>query len=161
MLQCSGKIRVADGILYDRELRESMKKLQKGKDGEFVFVVVNKDRKKSLGTLKYLFMVLKVISDSLVDHPTTDQLYRYFSDKFAPIHRCTIGNEVYEYYDLKKEHQTELGIVVERIIQYAEKKWGIKILTLEDLKNPENSALYAISYANQWEEWSELISSKR
>jgi len=161
MLQCHGKIRVADGILFDRELRDSLSKLQDGNDGEYVFVVVDKNKKKSLGSLRHLFLVLKVISDGLADHPTPDQLYRYFSDIFAPVHKCTIAGETYEYYDLKKERQVDLGVIVAKIIQYAEKKWGIKVPTMTDLGQPENSELYATAYANQWDEWSQFLNTQQ
>lgn len=159
MLQCTGKLRVADGILFDRELKDSLKKLQGGNDGEYVFVVVDKNKKGSLGAMRYLFLILKVISDKLSDHPTTDQLYRYFSDIFAPVHRCTIAGKTYEYYDLKKERQVDLGVIVDKIIQYAQKKWNIEVPSMDELKNPENSELYATAYANQFDQWTEFLPS--
>lgn len=160
MLKGNGKFRIADGIAYDRELRECIKKLQSKKDNEYIFVIMDNTKNRSLGNLKYLFAVLKRISDGLPDHPTVDQLYRYFSDIFAPVHCCTINNESYEYYDLKSERSVDLGIVNEKIIQYAQKHWGITVPTIEELRDPEHAELYAAAHEDLLEQWSEFLPHK-
>ena len=160
MIKGHGKLRKIGGILYDRELRESLKKLPDNEN--YLFLVVDDTKNRILPSLAYLFsVVLKYISDSLPDHPSTEALYRYFEDCFAPLHTCKINGEVYEYTNLKGEKQNDVGDFIERVVGYARKKWGINVPTQEELKDPELRDVYAKAYQRQEIDWSSFISSRK
>lgn len=159
MIKGNGKLRKIGGILYDRELKESLKKLPENEN--YMFLIVDDKKNRNLPSLAYLFsVVLKYISDSLPDHPSTAALYRYFEDCFAPLHTCTINGEVFEYTDLKGEKQNDVGDFIERVIVYARKKWDIIVPTQEELKDPTMRETYAKAYQKQEIDWSSFISSR-
>lgn len=156
MIKSKGIINVQNDGADTQELLCSVKELR---DGEYGYLIFDKERNKALPHLKYLFgIVLKTISDNLPDHPTVDALYRYFEEVYAPIHTCKIHGEKYEYFDLKNEKSIEVNDVIEKIIRHAETEWGITgILTRDELKAPEAKELYAEAYAAQWENLSRKI----
>ena len=116
-----------------------------------MFVIAKTDEKnRALNKLAYLHsVVLRTIAETLAErNPDEDpvspqQLYRYFEEKFAPIHTCRINGEEFDYLDLKSEHAVDVGTVTEKIVRYAEKKLGIHIPTEEDLKKERYIQLYA------------------
>lgn len=164
MIKKHGKLSVKDGVLDAPDWLEAVSKL---KDGEYLFTIANTDKNRNLNKLSYLHsVVLRTIAEKLAEKTpagqplvTPSQLYRYFEDCFAPIHTCIINNEEYEYLDLKSEKSDEIGAVIEKIAQYAEKKWGIHVPTEDELNTAPYYQLYAEAYLNQWKSyWSEFLS---
>ena len=148
MIKRKGVIEVREGNADTREFNDSMDRLP---DGEYEFLIFDKNKNRSLPQLKYLFgVVLKTISEKLDGHPPVDALYRYFEEVFAPIHTCEIQGEVYEYFDLKNEKTIEVDDVIERIIHYAATQWDIHILSKEEVREAEARELYADAYAEMW-----------
>lgn len=155
VIKSKGIINIQKGNADKQELLDSVSQLE---DGEYGYLLFDKERNRSLPHLKYLFgIVLKTISDNLPDHPKVDALYRYFEEIYAPIHTCNIHGERFEYFDLKNETTIEMNAVVENIIRHAETEWGIKILSKDELKAPEAKEPYLNAYASQWENLSRTI----
>ena len=156
MIKCKGIINVQNDDADTQELMDSVRELG---DGEYGYLLFDKEKNKALPHLKYLFgVVLKAISDGLPDHPPVDALYRYFEEIYAPIRTCEIRGEKYEYFDLKNEKSIEVNDIIEKIIHHATTEWGIKeILKRDDLKTPEAKAPYLDAYASQWDNYSRKI----
>jgi len=53
--------------------------------------------------------------------------------------------------DLKNCSSKEMGDVIEKIIQFADKELDITIGSREQLKDPEAQEAYVDAYNNQWE----------
>lgn len=160
MIKGQGKLRKVGGILYDKELKESLKKLPDNEN--YIFQIVDDTKNRNLPSLAYLFsVVLKFISDKLPDHPSTDALYRYFEDCFAPLHTCLINGEEFEYTNLKGERQADVSDFIERVVEYAYKKWNIIVPTSEELRDPSMREAYCKAYRNQEIDWRNFISSKK
>ena len=166
MIKKKGSISVSGGVPDLTELNEALAKL---KDGDYMFVIAKTDEKnRALNKLAYLHsVVLRTIAEKLAErNPDEDpvspnELYRYFEEKFAPIHTCRINGEEFDYLDLKSEHAVDVGTVTEKIVRYAEKKLGIHIPTEEDLNTEPYFQLYAEAYLNQWKGyWSEFLSRR-
>ena len=156
MIKSKGIINISNGDADTKELLDSVGEL---KDGEYGYLLFDKERNKALPHLKYLFgIVLKTISDGLADHPPVDALYRYFEEIYAPIRTCEILGEKYEYFDLKNEKSIEVNDVIEKIIHHAATEWGITgILKRDELKAPEAKEPYLGAYASQWDNLSRKI----
>lgn len=154
MIKIKGIVTVREGDADTHEL-DSLDNLP---DGEYGFLIFDKQKNRSLPQLKYLFgVVLRTISDGLPDHPPVDALYRYFEEVYAPIHTCTIEGEKYEYFDLKNDKSIEMDDVIEKIIHHAATQWNIKIPTREEIKAAEARELYAEAYAEMWKNHSRKI----
>ena len=155
MIKSKGII-IVNGNADTQELLASVESL---KDGEYGYLIFDKERNKALPHLKYLFgIVLKNISEGLPGHPPVDALYRYFEEIYAPLRTCEICGKKYEYFDLKNEKANEVNDVIEMIIHHAETEWGIcGIPPRDELKAPEAKELYAETYASQWENYSRKI----
>ena len=126
--------------------------------GKYDYILVDDSKNRSLPQLKYLFgVVLKTISRELPGNPPVNALYRFFEDTYAPIHTCTIHGEKFEYLDLKNEKSTEVDDVIQRIIRHAEKEWGIRIPTKEELQAAPAKALYAEAYMDVWKDFNHII----
>lgn len=148
------------GHLFDEEFRAACENLPDGED--YLFVIVDDGKNKNLPYLKYLFsVVLKYISDALPDHPGTTALYKFFEDIYAPIHTCTINGEQFDYCELKSEKQSDVNNIIEKVVEYASKHWGIEVPRQEDLKTPELRELHSQAYLNQEADWSSFISSRK
>lgn len=160
MIKGKGKLRKIGGILFDKELKESLKKLPDNEN--YLFLIVDDTRNRNLPSLAYLFsVVLKYISDNHPDHPSTEALYRYFEDCFAPLHTCLINGEEYEYTNLKGEKASDVSDFIERVVEYAYKKWGIVVPTNEELRDPSMREAYSKAYQMQEVDWRNFISSKK
>lgn len=158
MIKGKGKMRKLGGTLFKKELEEACEKLPDNHDYEFLIVDERKNR--NLPYTQYLFsVVLKYLSAQLPEHPTPIALYKYFEDMFAPIHTCIIHGERFEYCELKSEKSVDVNNFIERVVEYASEKWGIKIPRNEDLASPEMREFYSQAYLNQDMEWSSVISS--
>lgn len=149
MLRSQARLIVQDGRAATQEINRAVNAL---KDGDYTVLIMDDTRNRSLPQLKYLFgVVLKVISDKLLDHPPVDALYRYFEEVYAPIHICNLPNgEKFEYFNLKNEKASEMNEVIERIIHHAATEWGIEILPKDEIKKPEAKELWAGAYTEQW-----------
>ena len=159
MMKAKGKFRKIGGILYDKELRQSIKDLPDNENYLFFFCDDRKNR--NLPSLSYLFsVVLKYISDNLPDHPTTESLYKYFEDMFAPVHTCSINGEVFKYTDAKREKQSDFNDFIERIIDYSWREWKIDVPDNDELRDPEHREFYVQAYAQQEIDWNRFISSR-
>lgn len=156
MIRSKGIINIQNNDADTQELLCSIDDLP---DGEYGYLIFDKERSKALPQLKYLFgIVLKSISEKLSDHPPVDALYRYFEEIYAPMRTCNIQGEKYEYFDLKNEKSIEVNDIIEKIIHHAETEWGITgILKRDELKSPEAKEPYAEAYASQWENYSRKI----
>lgn len=161
MIKGKGKIRKIGGVLQKRELDEALAKLKDDVDG-YDFLLYDHKSNRQLPNLTYLFsVVLKQISDELPDHPSTTALYKYFEEIFAPEHTCTINGEKYTYFDLKNEKSTDFGNVVEKIAEYAHKRWNITIIAKDELRNAEAREFFAKAYANQEVDWMQFLSHRK
>lgn len=156
MIRSKGIINIVNGDADKQELMDSVNELG---DGEYGYLLFDKEKNKALSQLKYLFgIVLKQISDGLPDHPSVGALYSYFEEIYAPIRTDIIAGEKYEYFDLKSEKSIEMNDVIEKIIHHAETEWGITgILKRDELKAPEANEPYLGAYASQWDNFSRKI----
>lgn len=152
-------MKVAGHTVID-EFKRACDKLPDNND--YLFVICDDKKNKNLPYLSYLFsVVLKYISDSLPSHPGTTALYKFFEDMFAPIHTSTINGQQFEYCELKSEKASDVNDVIERIVEYALKEWGIEVPRQEDLKDPAIRELHSQAYLNQEVDWSNFISSRK
>lgn len=150
----------ANGVLADGELASACAKLPDG--GDYLFIIVDEKKNRAMPTLSYLFsVVLGYLSDRLPDHPSTAALYRYFEGMFAPVHTVRINGEPFGYRDLKREQQIDVNDVVEKIIEYASKQWGIEIPPTDDFKEPDVREFYSQAYLQQQVDWNSFISSRK
>ena len=154
-IRSKGIVTINDGDVDLNEFKESLYDLS---DGEYGFLIFDKEKNKTLPQLKYLNgVVLKRISEELPEHPGISALYRYFEELYAPILKDEIGGETYEYFDLKSAKSSEMNEVIEKIIHHAKTKWNIEIITRDELKLPSASEPYADAYASQWKDYSRKI----
>lgn len=154
-IRSKGIVTVNNGDVDLNEFKESLYDLS---DGEYGFLIFDKEKNKTLPQLKYLNgVVLKRISEELPRHPGISALYRYFEELYAPILKDEIDGETYEYFDLKSTKSSEMNEVIEKIIHHAKTKWNIEIITRDELKLPSASEPYADAYANQWKDYSRKI----
>ena len=154
-IRSKGIVTINDGDVDLNEFKESLYDLS---DGEYGFLIFDKEKNKTLPQLKYLNgVVLKRISEELPGHPDISALYRYFEELYAPILKDEIDGETYEYCDLKSAKSSEMNEVIEKIIHHAKTKWNIEIITRDELKLPSASEPYADAYANQWKDYSRNI----
>lgn len=155
MIKSKGIIMVQDDYADMKEFKDSLDNLP---DGEYGYLLFDKQKNRSLPQLKYLFgVVLKTISENLPDHPSIDALYRYFEEIYAPIHTCYINGEKYEYFDLKNEKSIEMDDVIEKIIHHATNQWNISILSKEEIKASEAREPYMDAYSEMWKNLSRKI----
>lgn len=160
MIRGKGKLMKVAGHTVADEFIEACEKLPDNED--YLFVICDNTKNRNLPYLSYLFsVVLKYISDSLPQHPGTTALYKYFEDMFAPIHIVKIDNEQFEYCDLKSEKARDVNDVIEKIVEYAQKEWGIEVPRNEDMKDPIIRELHSQAYLNQEVDWSNFISSRK
>lgn len=160
MIKGKGKLmKVAGHTVVD----EFMRVCEKLPDNDnYLFVICDDTKNKNLPYLSYFFsVVLKYISDSLPDHPSTTALYKYFEDMFAPIHVVKINGMQFEYCELKSEKASDVNNIIEKVVEYALKEWGIEVPRQEDLKDPKVRELHSQAYLNQEVEWSNFISSRK
>lgn len=160
MIKGKGKlIKVAGHTVID----EFTKVCDKLPDNDnYLFVVCDDKRNRNLPFLSYFFsVVLKYISDSLPDHPSTTALYKFFEDMFAPIHTVKINGKQFRYCELKSEKSSDVNDVIEKVVEYALKEWGIEVPRQEDLKDPKMRELHSQAYLNQEVDWSNFISSHK
>lgn len=116
MIRSKGIVEVHEGYADTSELKEAVDILP---DGEYGYLLFDKNKNRSLPQLKFLFgYLLKTLSEELEGNPNPEALYRYFEELYAPIHSCKIPGEanVFEYFDLKNEPTAEMDYVIERII---------------------------------------------
>lgn len=157
MIREKGIVEVHDGHADTDELLDSVDSLP---DGEYGYLLFDKKKNRSLPQLKFLFgYLLKTISEQLEGHPSSEALYRYFEELYAPIHSCNIPGEkeVYEYFDLKNEPAAEMDIVIEKIIHHAMNEWNIDVMSRDLLKTAEAQEAYAGAYADTWKNLSRKI----
>lgn len=153
-----GKFRKFNGQIIGDELTTACDNLSDNK--EYLFVIADDKKNRNLPCLSYLFsVVLKYLSDTLSDHPSTTALYKFFEDMYAPLHRCTVNGEQFEYCELKSEKSIDVNNFIERVVEYASKNWGIEVPRNELLAKPENRELYSQAYLKQDIDWNSVISS--
>ena len=151
-------MKVAGHTVID-EFKKACEKLPD--NDNYLFVICDDTRNRNLPYLSYFFsVVLKYISDSLPDHPSTTALYKYFEDMFAPIHTVKTHRQS-RYCELKSEKASDVNDVIEKVVEYALKEWGIEVPRQEDLKDPEMRELHSQAYLNQEVDWSNFISSRK
>ena len=110
-IRSKGIVTVNNGDVDLNEFKESLYDLS---DGEYGFLIFDKEKNKTLPQLKYLNgVVLKRISEELPGHPDVSALYRYFEELYAPILKDEIDGETYEYFDLKSAKSSEMNEVIE------------------------------------------------
>lgn len=66
-----------------------------------------------------------------------------------------------KYCELKSEKASDVNNIIEKVVEYALKEWGIEVPRQEDLKDPEVRELHSQAYLNQEVEWSNFISSRK
>lgn len=155
MIHSKGIIEVHNGYADTNELLDSVDDLP---EGQYGYILFDKEKNRSLPQLKYLFgVVLKTISEQLPDHPTVDALYRYFEELYAPILFCEINGEKYEYFDLKHAKSIEMDDVIAKIIHHAATEWEITMPSRDELKTAGATEAYVGAYAAMWENLSRKI----
>ena len=160
MIKGKGKLIKVAGHTVFYEFKQICDKLPDNEN--YLFVICDDTRNRNLPYLSYFFsVVLKYISDSLPDHPDTKALYKYFEDMFAPIHTVRINDEQFEYCELKSEKASDVNDVIEKVVEYALKEWGIEVPRNEDLRDPKMRELHSQAYLNQEVDWSNFISSRK
>lgn len=160
MIRGKGKIKKVAGHTVIEEFKTACKALPD--NNEYLFAILDNTRNRNLPFLSYFFsVVLKYISDSLPNHPGTTALYKFFEDMFAPVHVVEINNQRFEYRELKSEKSRDVNNVIEKVVEYALKEWGIEVPRKEELKEPEMRELYSQAYFNQEADWSSFISSRK
>lgn len=153
-----GKFRKFGGRLVDSELESVCDKLPDNK--EYMFVIADEGKNRNLPYLTYLFsVVLKYLSDALPDHPSPTALYKFFEDKYASRHTCTVNGKQFEYCELKSEKSVDVNNFIERVVEYASENWGIEVPRNETLAKPEYRELYSQAYLKQDIDWQCYISS--
>ncbi len=153
MIRAKGLVNIHEGKADTSELLDSVDLLS---DGEYGYLLFDKQKNRSLPQLKFLFgYVLPTLSERLEGHPDKEALYRYFEEIYAPIHTCKIPGEdkLYEYFDLKNENAAEMGFVIEKILHHAMSEWNIDLLSRDLLKAPEAQEAYAGAYAETWKNY--------
>lgn len=147
-----GIITVQHGKANTQELDEILTNLS---DGEYGYLLFDKEKNRVLPQLKYLFgVVLKTISKGLPDFPPTDALYSFFAERFGPRKCCQIHGKSFNYFSFKNLQSSEMGRIINEIIHYAHSEWNIDIPTRDDLRNSEASEPYLNAYAEQWKDFS-------
>lgn len=160
MIRGKGKLQKVAGNVFYNEFKEACEKLPDNDD--YLFVICDNRKNKNLPYLSYFFsVVLKYISDSLPDHPSTTALYKFFEDMFAPIHTSVINGQQFEYCELKSEKASDVNGIIEKVVEYALNEWGIEVPRQEDLKDPQIRELHSQAYLNQEVDWSNFISSRK
>lgn len=159
MIKGKGRLQKVAGHTVIDEFKEVCEKLPDNKT--YLFVVCDDTKNRNLPYLSYFFsVVLKYISDALPTHPGTTALYKFFEDMYAPIHTTNINGEQFSYCELKSEKASDVNDVIEKVVEYALREWGIEVPRQENLKDPEMRELYSQAYLNQEVEWSSFISSR-
>ena len=160
MIKGKGKISKVAGHVVVDEFNAACQKLPDNDD--YLFVICDNTRNKNLPYISYLFsVVIKYLSDALPDHPHPTAIYKFFEDMYAPIHTTTINGEQFEYCELKSEKARDVNDVIEKIVEYASKEWGIEIPRQDALADPELRELHSQAYLNQEVDWSSFISSHK
>ena len=156
MIKDKGIINIDGGHANTEELHDSIAHLP---DGEYGYLIFNKEKNKALPQLKYLFgIVLKNIAEKLPDNPSPDALYKYFEEIYAPLRSCCINGERYEYFDLKNEPSKEMNNFIERVIHHAKTEWDISAIpTREELKSSGAKSPYIDAYASTWDNYSRKV----
>lgn len=148
MMKLKGSFKIREKRSGLQELIDSAVSLP---EGTYKYIIFDENKNPALPQLKYLFgVVLKTISDELPSHPPVNTLYRYFEEKFAPLHTCKIEGEYFEYVDLKNEKSIEVNNVIERIIHHAATQWGITIQDRSSLSLPSAQEAYEDAYIEMW-----------
>lgn len=80
---------------------------------------------------------------------------------FAPVHKLEIQNRPFVYRELKSEKSTDVNNVIEKVVEYALKEWGIEVPTQDDMRDPVHRELWSQAYLNQEVEWGNFISSRQ
>ena len=80
---------------------------------------------------------------------------------FAPIHTSEINGIKFDYCELKSEKASDVNNIIEKVVEYASKEWGIEVPRQEDLKDPELRELHSQAYLKQEVDWSNFISSRK
>ncbi len=155
MIRNKGIIQVHKDYADISELQEAVDILP---EGEYGYLLFDKKKNRSLPQLKFLFgYVLATLSEKLPNHPCPEALYSYFEEMYAPIHRCNIQGQEFEYFDLKNEPSAEMDCVVNKIIHHAKTEWDIPLLTREQLKSLEAQEAYVGAYADTWKNYQRKI----
>lgn len=124
-------------------------------DGDYAVFVCNKEKNKSLSQIKYLFgIVLRAISDHIggEQYPVND-LYRYYEAKFAPIKVISINGEEFPTQSIKDASQKELGVIIEQIIEDAERELGVTFPERKEVSSASCQELFVGAYASQWTDY--------
>lgn len=159
MIKGKGSIQRVAGNTFCAEFLKACEKLPDNND--YLFVICDNTKNRNLPFLSYLFsVVLKYLSDALPNKPGTTALYRFFEEKFAPVHSSEINGKQFLYRDLKSERSNDVNEVIEKIVEYAYKTWGIEVPRQDDLKDPALRELHSQAYLNQEVDWSNFISSR-
>lgn len=159
MIRGKGKLMKVAGNTITDEFLKVCKKLPDNDD--YLFVICDNTKNRNLPFLSYFFsVVLKYISDSLPTHPGTTALYKYFEEKFAPVHFVEIQGKKFAFRELKSEKAVDVNNVIEKVVKYALDEWGIEVPRQEDMKDPAVRELHSQAYLNQEVDWSSFISSR-
>ena len=121
--------------------------------GEYSVFICDSKRNRTLGQTQYLFgVVLKLICDETgVEDMDTPDLYRIFEKMFAPKKVVEFEGGEHVVQDMKRCNSKEMGLIIEKIIQYADTELGIKIPTRDEVREPMAQDIYINAYNSTWQ----------
>ena len=160
MIKGKGKLIKLAGRVFSPDYEKVCNSLPDNK--EYLFVICDDNKNRNLPYISYFFsVVLGYISSQLPGNPTPTSLYKYFEDMFAPVHTVEIDHEKFQYKELKTEKASDVNNVIEKVVEYALRHWGIDVPRSEEFKDPLHREIYSQAYLNQEVEWSNFISSRK
>jgi len=117
--------------------------------GEYSFYVLDSKKNRSLQQGKYLFgVVLKMISTE-TGYDAKD-LYEIFEKMFCPVKVVNFKGEEHIIQDMKRLDTKEMGIVIEKIIRWADVELGVIVPSQEQTKDPLAADFYVDAYNDSW-----------
>lgn len=117
--------------------------------GEYSNFICDSKKNATLPQLKYLFgVVLSMISKETGIE--TNELYRIFENKYAPKKIVHFEGEDHIVQDMKRCTSKEMGLIIEKIIRFADVELNIKIPTRDEVREPMAQEIYVDAYASQW-----------
>lgn len=131
------------------EIDEVEKQIKQLLPGEYSIFICDSKKNRTLAQARYLFgVVLSMISkETGIEN---NDLYRIFENKYAPKKVINFQGEDQIVQDLKRCTSKEVGLIIEKIIRFADVELNIKIPTQEELREPMAQELYVDAYNSDW-----------
>lgn len=139
----------SEGEVQESQFKPFLNQVSQLLAGEYAFYVCDSKRNRTPNQFNYLFgVVLKMISADSGMEP--NDLYRIFEKKYAPIKTVHFDGEDHIVQDLKRCNSKEFGLVIEKIIRFADTELGIIIPTREQMREAVAQDQYIDMYNDVW-----------